>query len=629
MERVLDRLRAWPGVGVAATALGFAVTLVSVRVWLPSILFIYARAGSTPATEMALFGLLPFVVALVVAVVGVRLAGPRRVALGAAVVLVAARLAIQASDGGDLQLVASTVAVMAGLTWLAATAAGAVARIAAVYGVAVGLALDAIAHAALRSTDLPWRPGLLPWLVTVVVALAFLAALWVGEESDREGGAGWIWLSVGPILGIHGIAAAPSRVHVLTGWPEWSVVLLVTIAEIGALAAFVAVVSVATRRASLAAVGATLLGLAVAASPESPLGTGPAAAAGYVLLAVGLGGLLGVVGFARGASRPSRRAGALVGGLFILFVVLFGYYAGYDMPLPVPGALFLGIGAAVLAVSAVLASPVEELLPAVRPAGALAAVGGVAAISLLLTVATPAFSAAHESVRVMVYNLHMGFNPDGRFDVASLADVIRSEEPDIVALNEVDRGWLTTGATDVLPRLAEDLGLPYVFAPAADEVWGNAILSRYPLRDVEHEFLPKEGTAMRRSVLWAVADLGDRELGVVVTHLHHVDEDGAVRAVQATGVAAVAERLRDSGVDVVVMGDLNAPPGSADLRPLESVLVNASAELGPPLTFPSWDPDETIDHILVSPGLAASELGVPRSQASDHLGVALTLRPAR
>lgn len=630
MDRVLVRLRAWPGVGVTATALGVVVTLVSLRVWLPSILFIYADAGSTPAAEMGLFGLAPFVVTLVVAVLGARLLGPRRLALGAAVVLVAARLGIQAADGGALQLAASTVAVAAGLTWLAAMAAGAVARIAAAYGVAVGLALDAIAHAALRSTDLAWRPGVLPWLIAVVVAAAFLAALWASEQGDREAGAGWIWLVVGPMVGLHGILAAPSRVHVLTDWPEWSVVLLVTAVELGALAAFAAVAAAATRPASLAAVSATLLGLALAISPDIPVAAPLFAAAGYTALVVGLGGLLGVVATAHGASRPSRRVGALVGGLFVLFLVMFGYYAGYDTPLPVPSEAFLVIGGAVIAVAAAMALPARGPLPAIRAVRPLGAFGGVAAIVLLLSATPPAFSAASGyPVRAMLYNVHMGYDTDGRFDLAALAEVIRSQEPDIVALNEVDRGWLTTGSTDVLPRLAEAVGLPYVFAPAADEVWGNALLSRYPVRDVEVEFLPKEGTAMRRSVLSAVVDLGDSELGVVVTHLHHVDEDGGVRAVQAEWVAAAAERLTASGLEVVVMGDLNAEPGSPDLRPLEATLVNQTAALGAPLTFASWDPYEAIDHIMTTDGLAASDLAVPRSQASDHLGVALTLRRAR
>jgi endonuclease/exonuclease/phosphatase family metal-dependent hydrolase len=130
-------------------------------------------------------------------------------------------------------------------------------------------------------------------------------------------------------------------------------------------------------------------------------------------------------------------------------------------------------------------------------------------------------------------------------------------------------------------------------------------------------------------VVSATVDLGDGELlGVVGTHLHHVDGDGHVRTPQAEQVAAEARRLAGEALPVVIMGDMNAEPGDPELEPYldarfeNAVTPNADGEV---LTFPSWGPYEHIDHVFTTPDLAASEVVVPGSQASDHLGVALTL----
>ena len=42
-----------------------------------------------------------------------------------------------------------------------------------------------------------------------------------------------------------------------------------------------------------------------------------------------------------------------------------------------------------------------------------------------------------------------------------------------------------------------------LFMPASDLVWGNAILSRYPLKLVSSGFLPRMGAPLRRSYLFA------------------------------------------------------------------------------------------------------------------------------
>ncbi|WP_446218972.1 endonuclease/exonuclease/phosphatase family protein [Micromonospora sp. IBHARD004] len=50
-------------------------------------------------------------------------------------------------------------------------------------------------------------------------------------------------------------------------------------------------------------------------------------------------------------------------------------------------------------------------------------------------------------VRVVAYNIRMGFGLDGRLDLDGLARAVTGSRPDVVVLSEVDRGWLLNGAT--------------------------------------------------------------------------------------------------------------------------------------------------------------------------------------
>ena len=90
----------------------------------------------------------------------------------------------------------------------------------------------------------------------------------------------------------------------------------------------------------------------------------------------------------------------------------------------------------------------------------------------------------------------------------SIARVIEKNGADIVSLNEVSRGWVVNGSADLYEWLANRLDMQYkLFTPASDLVWGNAILSRYPLKLVSSGFLPRMDAPLRRSYLLAEVDL--------------------------------------------------------------------------------------------------------------------------
>lgn len=621
---------------VPAVALGTVLLLDVLRVWLPSVIFIYGRAGSTPATTMGAFALVWFVAGVVLAAMAGRI-GAWRLLAGTAVVLGACRLVLQGGPGGSLQLYAASVGVLAAIGWLAALTATDVPRRLLATGLAAGLAGDVALRSALWTVELTWIHGLGAAATAVALVAAFgVASLGLARSRPSEGttsrSAAWPWLGVGPVLLLFGVlSGVPSRALIATGWPAWFVAALFVAATALAVA-----LPLYAPRISGPALGAEAALLTVLGTFLALPADGSASVLGQILLASGIAATLAALAGVPGQRSPTRRAVTTSLGMLVFFVLAFLYYAAYDIALGIPGSALLIVGAVVVAGLALVAGirRRERDPAATSPLGFGALAGATAGAMLLtavgagITTRTPEPTLGDGSaVRVMTYNIHMGFDTTGRFDIEGLADVVNSTEPDVVVLNEVDRGWFLNGGHDTMALLASATGLPYVWTPAADEVWGNAILSRYAVSELREEFLPRGGVPMRRSVLAAVLDLGqDRQLAVVATHLHHVDADGPVRRSQAEAVAGVAADLLDRGLPTVVLGDMNAEPGADELEPYEEIgLRDAVSELGDARTFPSWDPAEHIDHIFAGPGLSVSDLEVPRSEASDHLGVAVTL----
>src|SRR5829696_1554058 len=172
--RFVDRTRWLPA---SATALGVALLIDVLRVFLPSVITVFGQAADTPAELLGAFALAWFVLPLGVPALARRV-GPGPVVLVGAVALGVARVALQFAGGGRPQLWIGAGGVLAGLVWLTAVAVrGAGAR-----GVLLGLALSAVEHAALGTLDLAWRGGALPAAAVLLMVAAFLAG----------SGAGWL-----------------------------------------------------------------------------------------------------------------------------------------------------------------------------------------------------------------------------------------------------------------------------------------------------------------------------------------------------------------------------------------------------------------------------------------------------
>jgi endonuclease/exonuclease/phosphatase family metal-dependent hydrolase len=626
----IDRTTDRAGVVSGAVAVGFLLADV-LRVWMPSLVVVLGERPGSGAVAIAIHALatlaLAAALALALIVVDVR---PRLLWLLGASILLGTRLALLATVGGTTQLWTTTIGVAGGTIAVVALAAGAprgdLARTGLISGVAASFAL----LAALGGVDLVWRSELLARIGTLaLIGGAGLAVARATRLLDAgRSSAALPWAALGPAIVLLAILGAPlGRVAVATGWsPARSAATTAAMLSLVTLTALIA-----TRLGPLGAgpTGAVLVlaGTAAALDPTSAT-----AVVGQAALLTGVGAILGG-GPRGGGTSPLRRAAVTGGSLVLLGMLVFGYYAGYLITLPYANRSVLLITAMVVAASGLVSAVRSGRLGREpSPASLPALVTWTLLIAVVLTtvagtrpVSGPAVASESDELRLVLANVHFGFDVDGRQRAREVAGLLAGLEADVIVLNEVDRGWLISGSPDLLGTYEAATGLEAVFAPASDQVWGNAVLTRLRVLEVSTERLPRGSDPLIRSALTVVLELPDGELlAVIGTHLSNVDRQGDTRLPQAQAIAGIIARLRERGLDVIVAGDLNASPGDAPLQVLEGLLVRTLPDTAG--TFPAAAPRLQIDHILVPGGWEVVEARSFNTTFSDHRFVEVLVR---
>jgi len=237
----------------------------------------------------------------------------------------------------------------------------------------------------------------------------------------------------------------------------------------------------------------------------------------------------------------------------------------------------------------------------------------------------PADPAGKVTLRVLCYNIHHGEGTDGKVDLPRLARVIRSADPDLIALQEVDNRTKRTRGVDQTEELARLTGLHGRFGKAIDYEggeYGQAVLSRFTPADATVHTLPGIPAREQRIAFEVRVKVAGQDLSFVTTHLHHLES--ALREQQA---AKLNELFADADRPIVLAGDLNATPESKPVANLASKWTLAISDPGL-LTYPSVKPTKQIDYILFRPGgrfrvVEAQVIDEPI--ASDHRPVLAVL----
>lgn len=615
--------------GPAAVALGIVVLLGVLRVWAPSVLRVASAPGGGDAVAIAA---IPLVVALAAAPAGVALVGPRTVGLVSAGLLVVGRFALPAAGGGDTQLVFATVGTIGGLGWVAAVAAGALSRRAAAIGLVAGVALDAALLVGLRSVDLVWRTETAATVGGAAVLALFAAAV-VASPAPRQGATDradvapiWAWLAVGPALAIVVAVATPTRLAAATGLDATAAGAAVLAGHVVAVLAAVAVARTPTPRQGPVAGGLIALGLGVILAAPMPFETPPVIAAGTGLLIAGLGVAVARALSSAGRRPPAVSAAAAVVGLGLGVSAVAGHHLLHEPYVVVAAAVVVAVVAVLTSRDRAGFAPIAGA----RVTVALAVLAAVAGIASAATAPPPpsATGAATLPLRLVGYHLDGALDRDADVAVDRLAHVIAAEQPDVVALQGVDRGRFAAGGIDVLPHLAQRLAMAPLYAPGESEQLGVGLLVRHGVLDARAEPLPGRPDAPDTAALLALVDLGDgRALTVITTRLYDRFGAGRIRGDQVARVAEIVDGMLAARTPVVLVADLGAPPDARELGPLHRELSNLSRDSPP--TSPSHDPTEVRQQVLVSADLTGQRLGVRSEVISEHLMVTATIDRVR
>ncbi len=237
-------------------------------------------------------------------------------------------------------------------------------------------------------------------------------------------------------------------------------------------------------------------------------------------------------------------------------------------------------------------------------------------------------------VRVVTFNmLHGRSMVDGRVDVRRFAEAVRDLDPDVLALQEVDRDQQRSDLAGFVAAISGAPGATWVAATGREQpgtaTYGIALLSRYPVRSWQVTRLPR---IPFRFPMWlptprkvamvfeeprvAVAGIVETPLGDVAvanTHLSYVPFWNGVQLRRLRRDLAV---LPDP---LLLVGDLNMAGG----RPAR---ITGYRPLAAGPTFPADVPRHQLDHILLRGRLAAArDAGTCELPLSDHRALIVDL----
>ncbi len=193
-------------------------------------------------------------------------------------------------------------------------------------------------------------------------------------------------------------------------------------------------------------------------------------------------------------------------------------------------------------------------------------------------------------------------------------------EYDIVGLQEVDGGSLRSGYINQVEYLAWRGEFPHWHSQLNRNLGrlaqhSNGLLSRVPPSSISEHKLP--GLIPGRGALMAQFGSGENSLVVLIIHLAL---SARAREQQMGYISELAQQHRH----VVLMGDMNCRAHDINHHtpsPLErSGLIEPARELN---TYPSWQPQRSIDRVLVSSTIKVLRVDALDCTYSDHLPVAV------
>lgn len=234
------------------------------------------------------------------------------------------------------------------------------------------------------------------------------------------------------------------------------------------------------------------------------------------------------------------------------------------------------------------------------------------------------------NLRVMAYNIHHA-NPPSKpdfIDIGAIVNTIRAQDPDLVALQEIDADTERSGEGNQAEIIAEKLGMHVFFGKAIDYeggAYGVAVLSKFPISDgVVHRLPTKPDTNGEPRIL-ATAKVhlpNGAALRFGSTHLD-AQRESTNRLLQIKEIVEIAS---NEGLPLIIAGDFNATPESKVIHILDESFTRTCSNCAP--TIPVKNPAKAIDFIAFKPEnkfKVTNHKVISETYASDHLPIMAVL----
>ena len=230
-------------------------------------------------------------------------------------------------------------------------------------------------------------------------------------------------------------------------------------------------------------------------------------------------------------------------------------------------------------------------------------------------------------MRVATFNIHHGAREGERVDHLALVRTCASLDADVLGLQEVESRHRRTWFRHQAALVARRLGYTFVYGPVIRSWpfgrYGNALLARGAIGDVELLALPRPSPRQPRGAILARVGLPDAEVTVAVTHLqHHARRFAGAPPEAPIQLRGLLDALSARPSPRILLGDLNL--GAPNAIP---ILTAAGFTVAPTAaTFPAGQPRLVLDYVAVD-GLRVVGSEVVPTLTSDHRAVVATLAP--
>ena len=235
---------------------------------------------------------------------------------------------------------------------------------------------------------------------------------------------------------------------------------------------------------------------------------------------------------------------------------------------------------------------------------------------------------APAEIKLLSYNIRWRSGDDLKALIKLFQDDPEIGGATILALQEVDRSKKRSGNSNTAKQIADGLGMHYVWAapptakPTDEEETGVAILSVYPLSEVQRIVLPNKGPNGRsRVALGATVEIDNQRWRVYSAHT----ETRIPISKKLEQFKAVLDDLAHypANMPAIIMGDLNTWEPNADGKTSKFFLdAGLKTPFGGQATFRRrvlFVPIELkLDWVWLR-GLEATSCGIDRKvEISDH-----------